>query len=227
MLPASPLAALSDSSALAGADATRHAFRFRLFPLGLFTGLFEPEVLREAIREGCEGGFRILRREFTVEPRRVLFFLAALGFGMIFRRNESAPEPEYDWRVAIYKTRLLTKTVDVDTLQRTLNDATRGGFELHYALKFPTRFLFLFPRESYLFVFRRPIAGEQKTYSYEVQQTPYRFFTRTIDAEQYESNLNRAGQEGAQLKVTFRDERRLFGFIVQPTAIALFERVRS
>lgn len=202
----------------------RHAFRFRLFPLGLLTGLFDPEQLREQIREGCEGGYRLIRREFSIEPRRVLFFLAALGFGLIFRKTEGVSEPEHDWRVAIYKTRLFTRTADVKAMAKVLNEAALGGFELHFAVKFPTRFLLIFPRESYVFILRKPIAGAQRQYSYEVNQTPYRFFTRTIDPQLYEADLNRSGSEGSQIKISFRDERRLFGIFVQPTAITVFER---
>ncbi len=217
-----------DSLARASVDSppssdTQYAFRFKLFPLGLITGLFDTDQLREAIREGCESGYRILRREFTIEKRRVLFFLSALGFGLMFRKDLSDPSPEYDWRVAIYKTRFFTRTVDTLELQRVLNDAAQGGFELHFAIKFPTRFLFLFQRESYVFVFRKPFAGPQESYRYQVAQTPYRFFTRTIDNQAYESDLNRLGQSG-QFKVSFRDERRVYGLFRQPTAVTVFEQ---
>lgn len=221
MQPATALVRSPDSSPV---SAPRHQFRFRLLPLGLFTGLFEPEVLREAIREGCADGYRLVRRELTVEPRRILFFLQALALGLVFRRTSGAEESEHDWRVAIYKTRLLTKTADPKALEKTLNDAAKSGFELHFAIKFPTRFLLFFPRESYVFLFRRPVDNQTRTFQYSVSQTPYRFFTRTIENERYEADLNARGAQGEQLKISFRDERRVFGALVQPTALAIFER---
>ncbi|MFN7132264.1 MAG: hypothetical protein ACK4N5_09280 [Myxococcales bacterium] len=205
------------------ASAGTYAFRFKLFPLGLITGMFDVDLLKEAIREGCENGYKLLRREFTLETRRVLFFLGALGFGLMFRKDEAAPENEYDWRVTLYKTRFFTRTVDLEALTRTLNEAASGGFELHFAIKYPTRFLFFFPRESYVFVFRKPFADAGVQYRYSVAQTPYRFFTRTLDASAYEADLNRQGGQGGLFKVSFRDERRVFGMFRQPTAVTVFE----
>lgn len=209
--------------ALSSSPRAQNAFRFRLFPLGLITGLFDTDQLVETIREGCENGYRLIRREFSIEKRRVMFFLGALGFGLMFRKSEGVSEPEYDWKVAIYKTRFFTKTVNTEELESTLNEVAAHGFELHFAVKFPTRLLFFFPRESYVFVFRKPFAGASKRYRYVAHQTPYRFFTRTLDAATYEADLNRLGETG-QIKCTFRDERRVFGAFVQPTAVAVFEQ---
>jgi hypothetical protein len=201
----------------------RLQFRFRLFPLGVFTGMFDPQQLVELIREGCEGGHRLIRREFTLEPRRILLILHALSFGMVFRRDAQKPEPEHDYRVAIYKTRFFTKTVNTNDLTQVLNRAAESGFELYHALKYPTRFLFFFPRESYIFIFRRPFAGQPRPLNYIVHQTPYRFFSRTMDPQIYEQDLNRLGSTG-QIKITFRDERRVLGIFRQPTAVAIFEQ---
>ncbi len=197
-------------------------FRFRMFPLGFFTGLFNPDLLVEMLRDGCRDGYRILRREFTIEKRRVLFFFPALAFGIVFRREEKAPDVEHDYRVAAYKTRFFTRTVNPQELAATLNAAASGGYELLMGVKYPTRFLAIFPRESYTFIFRKPFAGAAKQVAYKVFQTPYRFFTRTLDAEVYEADLQRVGREG-QLKVTFRDERRLFGLFRQPTVVGIAE----
>ena len=63
-------------------------YRFKLFNLGFITGLFKREELERAIGEGTEGGFRLVRREFTLEPRRVLMFLGAPSFGLMFEKPE-------------------------------------------------------------------------------------------------------------------------------------------
>lgn len=199
-----------------------HKYRFHMFPLGIFTGLFDPAVLGEAIREGCRDGFRLVRREFTMEPRRFLLFFPVLAFGIVFRREEANPDPEFDYRVGIYKTRFFTRTVDTKAMERMLNDAASGGYELFHALKFPTRLLWILPRESYTFIFRKPYAGPAASLRYNVFQTPYRFFTRTVDPDLYTRDLNQAGQDGV-LKLTFRDERRVFGVFVQPTIVGIAE----
>ncbi|WNG60236.1 hypothetical protein F0U59_40135 [Archangium gephyra] len=221
--PATPGQAASLARPPAAAPVQRLQFRFRLFPLGLITGMFDPQLLVELIREGCESGHRLIRREFTLEPRRVLLILQALSFGLVFRRDAQKPEPEHDYRVAIYKTRFFTKTVNTEDLARVLNQTAEGGFELYHALKYPTRFLFFFPRESYIFIFRRPFAGQPRQTNYIVHQTPYRFFSRTMDPQVYESDLNTLGRTG-QIKITFRDERRVLGLFRQPTAVAIFEQ---
>jgi hypothetical protein len=197
-------------------------FRFRLYPLGFFTGLFDPDNLTEVIREGCQDGYRVVRREFTFETRRVLLVLMATAFGIMFRRDKNNPEPEYDYRIKIYRTRFFTRTVNVKQLTQVLNEGAAGGYELYYGLKYPTRFLFIFPREAYFFIYRKPYAGEAKQYKYSVLQSPYRFFTRTLDPQRYEKDLNEAGQRG-QIKVTFRDEKRILGIFAQRTVVGVFE----
>ena len=221
-VPAAPGHAAAPRPPAGLAPVQGHQFRVRLFPLGLLTGMFDPDRLVELIREGAEGGYRLVRREFTIEPRRVLLFLQALAFGLVFRRDGGKSEPEFDYRVAIYKTRFFTKTVNTEELAKTINGASQGGFELYYGIKYPTRFLFFFPRESYIFVFRKPFAGQAPNRSYVVHQTPYRFFSRTMDPQVYEHDLNTLGTRG-QIKVTFRDERRILGIFNQPTAVSVFE----
>jgi hypothetical protein len=196
-------------------------YRFRLFRLGFLTGLFNCEELEESIREGASGGFRMVRREFTLEPRRILFFLTAPAFGLVFQRQKGAEEPDYDWKIGTYQTRFFTKTIDTAAAESVLNAAALDGFELFFAMKYPCRLLFLFPREAYFFVFRRK-RGASSQYAYSVHQTPYRFFTKTIDSERYEDELNQQGGE-RQLKLTFRDERRLLGLFRQPTAVSIWE----
>jgi hypothetical protein len=198
------------------------SFRYRLFPLGFFTTLFNPDLLIETLREGCRNGYRIVRREFSIERRRVLFFFPALAFGILFRRDEKAPDVEHDYRVALYKTRFFTRTVDPEALAAILNAAASDGYELYMGIKYPTRFLGIFPRESYTFIFRKPFAGTVRQFAYKVFQSPYRFFTRTLDPVAYEQDLQRIGQEG-QLKITFRDERRLLGIFRQPTVVGIAE----
>jgi hypothetical protein len=56
-----------------------------------------------------------------------------------------------------------------------------------------------------------------------VHQTPYRFFSRTLDPVQYEADLNKYAASST-LKVSFRDERRIFKVIVQPTVVAIWEQ---
>ncbi|BBM84190.1 hypothetical protein [Candidatus Uabimicrobium amorphum] len=197
-------------------------FKFRLFPLGFITGMFDPEKLLEVIREGCQDGYRILRREFTFETRRKFGIFMLPAFGMVFRREEKNQDPEHDYRLATYCTRFFTRTVNLNKLQETLDQAADGGFEMYYAMKYPARFLLIFPREAYMFIFRKPYSGEGKQYKYFIQQTPYRFFTKTIDPQRYENELNESGAKG-QIKRTFRDERRVFGIFRQQTVVAVFE----
>ncbi|WP_372367378.1 hypothetical protein [Candidatus Uabimicrobium sp. HlEnr_7] len=197
-------------------------FKFRLFPLGFLTGMFDPAKLLEIIREGSQDGYRILRREFTFEVRRKLVLFVLPAFGMVFRREEKNQDPEYDYRVTTYCTRFFTRTVNLKKLQATLDEASAGGYEMYYGLKYPARFLFIFPREAYMFIFRKPYTDDGKQYKYFIQQTPYRFFTGTIDPQKYEADLNTSGGKG-QIKVSFRDERRLFGIFRQKTAVVVFE----
>ncbi len=129
------------------------SYRFRLFPLGFFTGLFNPEKLVEVIRDVCKDGYRMLRREFTIERRRVAFFFSALSFGIVSRREEDFPDPEYDYRVAVYRTRFFTRTVNIDDMTHVLNGTASGGYEFFFAIKYPTRLLLIFQRESYVLFF--------------------------------------------------------------------------
>lgn len=199
------------------------SFKFRLFPLGFFTGLFNPDALLEVIRDGCQDGYRLVRHEFSFELRRIFVLLAAGAFGMVFKKDANKPELEYDYRIATYSTRFFTRTVDLKKMTRAINEGSAGGYELFYGLKYPTRFLIFFPRESYFFLFRKPYVETNKKYTYTLLQTPYRFFTKTIQPELYEHDLNKAGKTG-QLKISFRDERRVFGIFLQQTIVAVFEQ---
>lgn len=197
-------------------------YRCRLFRLGFFTGLFDPQKLAEAIREVSKNGYRPLRREFTIERRRVAGIFPALAFGIVGRKNEQNPDAEYDYRVTVYKTRFFTRTVNTQKLSDALNQAAIGGYELFFGVKYPTRLLMIVRRESYVFIFRKPYSGQAKDYRYQIFQTPYRLFTRTINPELYEQDLNNQDKKG-QLKVTFRDERRVLGVLKQPTVVGIFE----
>ena len=97
-----------------------------------------------------------------------------------------------------------------------------GGSELFYAMKYPCRFLFIFPREAYFFVFRRRQDGAPQSYKYSIVQTPYRAFSKTLDPAQYETALNGAGQTRT-LKITFRDEERTMGIFRRPTVVSIWE----
>jgi hypothetical protein len=197
------------------------AYRFFLFPLSLF-GLFKPEKLVAIIKQGSQGGYRLLKRELSIETKRFMLFLKTICFGLVFERDAQNPEQEYDWRIVQYKTRLLSKTVDLKRFNRTLAQGTQGGYELYYALKYPAKFLFVFPREAYFFIFRKPQSQQARQYEYSVHQTPYRFFSKTLDEGKYTADLNAVGSD-KQLKITFRDERRKLGF-VQPAVISIWER---
>ncbi len=187
------------------------------------TGLFKPQALLAAITEGTRGGFRLLRREFTIEPRRLLFIFTAPSFGMVFQRDDKNPEPEQEWALSTYKTRLLTRTADVKAMNAAINKGASGGYELFFALKYPCRFLLFFPRECYFFLFRKAVGESGHRFQYSVEQMPYRFFTKTINELGYQQQLNDEGSD-SQLKITFRDERRLLGLFKQPTALSIWER---
>jgi hypothetical protein len=103
-----------------------------------------------------------------------------------------------------------------------LNDAARGGFEVYFAFKQPTRWLLLFPRETYLFVLRRRTDGANQERTYRFVEYAYRFFTGTLDPVAYEQVLNGNAAHSRHV-VSFRDERRVLGAFRQPVSITLFE----
>lgn len=196
--------------------------RFILFNLGFWTWLFSPAKLVEAIQRGCQGGFRLLRREVTFELRRVFFFFPAPAFGLVFQRDKTSPEPEYQWAIKTYRTRFFTRTVDTKAMQKKVNEGASDGSELFFAMKYSCRFLMIFPREAYFFIFRKRVDGKTPRCQYYIHQTPYRFLTKTIEPKRYEGDLNQWCQRN-QLKITFRDERRVLGFFVQPTVVSIWE----
>ena len=63
-------------------------YRFALFNLGFWTWLFNPEEFIRVIQQGCMGGFRILRREITFEPRKFFFIFSRPAFGFVFQKTE-------------------------------------------------------------------------------------------------------------------------------------------
>ena len=71
-------------------------YRFVLFNLGFWTWLFNPEEFIRVIQQGCMGGFRILRREITFEPRKFFFIFSRPAFGFVFQKTEQL-EPDYEW----------------------------------------------------------------------------------------------------------------------------------
>jgi hypothetical protein len=196
-------------------------YRFVLFNLGFWTWLFNPEEFIRVIQQGCMGGFRILRREITFEPRKFFFIFSRPAFGFVFQKTEQL-EPDYEWAINTYKTGFFTKTVDTARMQDAINAYSQQGFELYFSMKYPCRLFLIFPREAYFFMFRRRVDGQGQKHNYLVHQTPYNFFTKTIKPEQYQSDLNEWGQS-RQLKITYRDERRIFGFFGQPTAVSIWE----
>jgi hypothetical protein len=199
-------------------------YRFILFPLSILAAIFKPSVLAKTIKKGCQGGYRLIRRELTLEPKRVLLFFKSIAFGMVFQRDENEPDQEYNWKIVSYKTRMMSKTVNPAEMERVLAEGAYGGYELYHAMKYPARFLFIFPREAYFFIFRKPevVQPVVPSFEYTVNQTPYRFFSRTIDESTFTQELNTFGSN-ASLVNTFRDERRVFGAFAQPTVVAIWE----
>ena len=61
--------------------------RFVLFKLGFWTWLFNPDEFIQVIQEGCVGGFRVLRREITFEPRKFLFIFSRVPHSDSFSKN--------------------------------------------------------------------------------------------------------------------------------------------
>ena len=195
-------------------------FKVRSLPIGLLIPIVSPLRLAALINEAVQGGYRFKREEVTVEPRRVLLFLQALALNIVFKWE--ADEPSFEYKVFTYQTRLFTRTVDVPKMTWALNDAARGGFEVYFAFKQPTRWMFLFPRETYLFVLRRRTDGANQERTYRFVEYAYRFFTGTLDPAAYEQVLNGNAAQSRHV-VSFRDERRVLGPFRQPVAITLFE----
>jgi hypothetical protein len=121
-----------------------------------------------------------------------------------------------------YQTRLFTQTVDVKGMTNALNAAVAGGFEVAFGFKHLTRFMGIFPRETYFFVLRRRRDNQNRHVAYRFVECNYRFFTRTLDPVLYEQTLNAEGGTSRHI-VSFRDERRVLGMFRQVVSITLFE----
>jgi hypothetical protein len=195
-------------------------FRVRSYPLGFFTGAADPRELDQVINEASQGGYRFKREEVTVEPRRVALILQALALNIVFKWEPD--EPAYEYKMFTYQTRLFTQTVDVRGMTAGLNAAVAGGFEVAFGFKHLTRFMGIFPRETYFFVLRRRRDNQNRSLSYRFVECNYRFFTRTLDPVLYEQTLNGEGGTSRHI-VSFRDERRILGVFRQVVAITLFE----
>jgi hypothetical protein len=195
-------------------------FKVRSYPLGFLSGAAQPEQLAAIINEAAHGGYRFKREEVNIEPRRVLFLMRALALNIVFKWEQD--EPGYEYRICIYRTRPLTRTVDVSKLTATLNEAVRGGFEVYFGFKHLTRWLMVLPRETYFFVLRRRIDGANQERSYRFVEYGYRFFSQTMDPAEYEQVLNLQGGDSRHV-VSFRDERRILGAFRQIVALTLFE----
>ena len=195
-------------------------FKVRSLPIGFLIPVVNPQRLAALRNEAVAGGYRFKREEVTVEPRRVLLFLSALALNIVFKWE--ADEPPYEYRVFTYQTRLFTRTVDVPKMTWALNEAARGGFEVYFAFKQPTRWMLLFPRETYLFVLRRRTDGVNCQRTYRFVEYAYRFFSGTMDPQAYEQVLNQNAGHSRHV-VSFRDERRVLGTFRQVVSITLFE----
>ena len=195
-------------------------FKVRSLPIGFLLPTVDPLRLASLINEAVQGGYRFKREEVSVEPRRILLFLQALALNIVFKWE--ADEPPYEYRVFSYQTRLFTRTVDVPKMTWALNEAARGGFEVYFAFKQPTRWMMLFPRETYLFVLRRRTDGANQERTYRFVEYPYRFFSGTLDPVAYEQVLNANAAQSRHV-VSFRDERRVLGAFRQAVSITLFE----
>ncbi len=195
-------------------------FRVRSYPLGFFTGAADPRELDQVINEASQGGYRFKREEVTIEPRRVALILQALALNIVFKWEPD--EPAYEYKMFTYQTRLFTQTVDVRGMTAGLNAAVAGGYEVAFGFKHLTRFMGIFPRETYFFVLRRRRDNQNRALSYRFVECNYRFFTRTLDPVLYEQTLNGEGGTSRHI-VSFRDERRILGMFRQVVAITLFE----
>jgi hypothetical protein len=195
-------------------------FKVRSLPIGFLIPVVHPQRLAQLINEAVQGGYRFKREEVTVEPRRVLLLLGALALNIVFKWE--ADEPSYEYKVFTYQTRLFTRTVDVPKMTWALNDAARGGFEVYFGFKQPTRWMFLFPRETYIFIMRRRTDGANQERTYRFVEYAYRFFSGTLDPAAYEQVLNMQGGQSRHV-VSFRDERRVLGTFRQAVSITLFE----
>lgn len=197
-------------------------YRYRLLSLG-FLGFFDPQKLVSLLNEGAAGGYSLLSKEISIEPRSLLFFLKTMAFGFLFTKTEGEKTVEQDWKVVCYKTNLFSQTLDKTKMQNTLNEAAAQGYVLEHAIKYPTRLLFILPREAYFFMFKRPVAQAAVPVArYAVHETPYGLFSKTLDVNTYDAELNARGQQAA-LKATFRDERKKFRVLKQNIAVGVWE----
>ncbi|HZO14703.1 MAG TPA: hypothetical protein VFB62_15625, partial [Polyangiaceae bacterium] len=166
-------------------------FKVRSYPMGFLSGAVDPQQLAMIINEAAHGGYRFKREEVTIEPRRVAMILRALALNIMFKWEPD--EPAYEYKICTYRTRPLTRTVDVGKLTNTLNREVQGGFEVYFGFKEATRWLLFMPRETYFFVLRRRIDGANVERSYRFVEYAYRFFSQTMDAPAYEQVLNARG----------------------------------
>jgi len=195
-------------------------FKVRSFPVGFLVPTVNPEQLAGVINEAVRGGYRFKREEVSIEPRRALLFLSALALNIVFKWEPD--EPPFEYKIFTYRTRLFTQTVDVPKMTWELNRAAQGGFEVYFGFKQMTRWMLLFPRETYFFVLRRRADGQNYERTYRFVEYAYRFFSGTMDPAAYEAVLNAQGGQSRHV-VSFRDERRVFGSFRQSVAITLFE----
>ena len=195
-------------------------FKVRSYPMGFLSGAVDPQQLAFIINEAAHGGYRFKREEVTIEPRRVAMILRALALNIIFKWEPD--EPGYEYKICTYRTRPLTRTVDVSKLTATLNREVQGGFEVYFGFKESTRWLLFMPRETYFFVLRRRMDGANQERSYRFVEYAYRFFSQTMDPVAYEQALNAQGGDSRHV-VSFRDERRVMGAFRQVVSITLFE----
>ncbi len=197
-------------------------YRYRLLSLG-FLGFFDPTKLVQLLKEGTSGGYKLLTQEISIEPRSLFFFLKVMAFGFLFTKRDEEPSEEYDWKVVCYKTNLFSQTLNKNKMQQMLNEAAAEGYVLEHSIKYPTRLLLILPREAYFFMFKRKAgASASATARYEVHETPYGLFSKTLDIQGYDQELNQRGQS-AELKATFRDERKKFRVLKQNIAIGIWE----
>ncbi|MCB1158664.1 MAG: hypothetical protein H7A25_07835 [Leptospiraceae bacterium] len=196
-------------------------YKFQLFPLRFLSGTFDRSELEALFQTHWKNGFRFVKREFSLEPKKVFVFFQKLAFGILFEKNPEIPEKNKDVLLLDYKTRFFTSTIDMQRLSRTLNEPAAMGYDLVFGFKYPARFFFIFPRECYFFIFTKPASESSSPKKIHLLEHHYRLWTQTIDEKAYEADLNHFLKD-KELKFSLRDEKRKFGgLLLLRTAVVI------
>jgi hypothetical protein len=202
-------------------------YKFVLFPFHSFFGTFKEKALETLLNSLWKGGYRMRKREFALEPRRSLGIFQRLSFGILFEKDPKKLEPDMDIRVLSDNDGLLFRKINSGKLQNKLNQISLQGYDLCYCFQYTASHLFFFSRSHYLFIFKKEIGKSDIPKQIHILEYEYRFWTQTIDEQQYENDLN-AFLKDKELKYSVRtDSYRYLGFLKITSSVIIAQTIES